>query len=77
MSSSFNSFAVSVKMNVILFAPGLLYLLLRVHGLKGTVIRVFVCAAVQVIIHASVTLHFLLVSCRAAISSHTSSLLHQ
>ena len=43
-----SSFAVSVKMNVMLFAPGLLYLLLHVHGLKGAVLRVFICAAVQV-----------------------------
>ena len=50
MPCNVHSFAVSVKMNVILFAPGLLYLLLRVHGLKGTITRLFVCAAVQVII---------------------------
>uniref|UniRef100_A0A670ZJC4 Dol-P-Man:Man(5)GlcNAc(2)-PP-Dol alpha-1,3-mannosyltransferase n=1 Tax=Pseudonaja textilis TaxID=8673 RepID=A0A670ZJC4_PSETE len=42
------SLAVSVKMNVLLFAPGLLFLLLRRFGLRGTIPKLAICAALQV-----------------------------
>lgn len=42
------SFAVGIKMNVLLFAPGLLYLLLRNLGVRKTVYALALCAAVQV-----------------------------
>jgi alpha-1,3-mannosyltransferase len=41
------SLAVSVKMNVILFAPGLLLLLLQSHSLAGTAVCLGICASVQ------------------------------
>mmetsp|Transcript_28406 Transcript_28406/g.74628 ORF Transcript_28406/g.74628 Transcript_28406/m.74628 type:complete len:428 (+) Transcript_28406:260-1543(+) len=41
------SLAVSVKMNVLLFAPGLLFLLLLTFGFVGTIPRLALCAAVQ------------------------------
>lgn len=42
------SLAVSVKMNVLLFAPGLLFLLLRRFGLVGAIPKLAICAALQV-----------------------------
>ncbi|XP_053166309.1 dol-P-Man:Man(5)GlcNAc(2)-PP-Dol alpha-1,3-mannosyltransferase isoform X3 [Hemicordylus capensis] len=42
------SLAVSVKMNILLFAPGLLYLLLRRFGLLGAIPKLTICAALQV-----------------------------
>ena len=42
------SLAVSVKMNILLFSPGLLVLLLLGHGWRGTLPRLTLCAAVQV-----------------------------
>ncbi|XP_018609311.2 dol-P-Man:Man(5)GlcNAc(2)-PP-Dol alpha-1,3-mannosyltransferase isoform X2 [Scleropages formosus] len=44
------SLAVSVKMNVLLFAPGLLFLLLWEFGLQGTLLRLSLCAAIQVLL---------------------------
>ncbi|XP_028393797.1 dol-P-Man:Man(5)GlcNAc(2)-PP-Dol alpha-1,3-mannosyltransferase-like [Dendronephthya gigantea] len=43
----FFSIAVSVKMNILLFAPGLLFLLLESHGLLGTLPKLTICAATQ------------------------------
>ncbi|ETE58663.1 Dol-P-Man:Man(5)GlcNAc(2)-PP-Dol alpha-1,3-mannosyltransferase, partial [Ophiophagus hannah] len=40
--------AVSVKMNILLFAPGLLFLLLRRFGLRGAIPKLAICAALQV-----------------------------
>ncbi|XP_035206828.1 dol-P-Man:Man(5)GlcNAc(2)-PP-Dol alpha-1,3-mannosyltransferase-like isoform X2 [Stegodyphus dumicola] len=48
--SIFFSFAVSVKMNVLLFAPGLLFVLLHSVGLLNTFCCIAVCAVVQVIV---------------------------
>ena len=42
------SLAVSVKMNIFLFSPGLLVVLLLTHGWRGTLPRLVLCAAVQV-----------------------------
>lgn len=42
------SLAVGVKMNILLFAPGLLLLLLQANGLAGAVVCLSICAGVQV-----------------------------
>ena len=42
------SLAVSVKMNILLFAPALLLAYLRCLGVWGTVKQLTLCAAVQV-----------------------------
>lgn len=42
------SLAVSVKMNVLLYAPGLLVTLLLSHGWAGTLPLLSLCATVQV-----------------------------
>uniref|UniRef100_A0A8C2R9T2 Dol-P-Man:Man(5)GlcNAc(2)-PP-Dol alpha-1,3-mannosyltransferase n=1 Tax=Capra hircus TaxID=9925 RepID=A0A8C2R9T2_CAPHI len=41
------SLAVSVKMNVLLFAPGLLFLLLKKFGLRGALPKLGICAVLQ------------------------------
>ncbi|XP_068137416.1 dol-P-Man:Man(5)GlcNAc(2)-PP-Dol alpha-1,3-mannosyltransferase [Hyperolius riggenbachi] len=46
----FYSLAVSVKMNILLLAPGLLYLLLYRFGLLHTIPKLFMCAILQVIL---------------------------
>lgn len=48
LSSLSDSLAVSVKMNVLLFAPGLLFLLLSEFGLIRTIPRLSLCAGIQV-----------------------------
>lgn len=47
-----HSMAVSVKMNVILFSPGLLVLLLLTHGWRGTLPRLTLCAIIQLALGA-------------------------
>lgn len=44
------SLAVSVKMNVLLFSPGLLFLLLSEFGLIRTIPKLSLCASIQVIL---------------------------
>ncbi|NXL94543.1 ALG3 mannosyltransferase, partial [Alectura lathami] len=44
------SLAVSVKMNVLLFAPGLLFLLLQRFGLLGCIPKLCICALLQVVL---------------------------
>ncbi|XP_078010794.1 dol-P-Man:Man(5)GlcNAc(2)-PP-Dol alpha-1,3-mannosyltransferase isoform X2 [Phascolarctos cinereus] len=44
------SLAVSVKMNVLLFAPGLLFLLLSQFGLRGALPKLGICALLQVVL---------------------------
>lgn len=44
-----NSLAVSVKMNVMLFAPGLLFILLSEFGLIKTLPKLTICAIIQVL----------------------------
>ncbi|XP_074955249.1 dol-P-Man:Man(5)GlcNAc(2)-PP-Dol alpha-1,3-mannosyltransferase isoform X1 [Phalacrocorax aristotelis] len=44
------SLAVSVKMNILLFAPGLLFLLLQRFGLMGCIPKLCICALLQVIL---------------------------
>ncbi|KAE8748285.1 hypothetical protein FOCC_FOCC004921 [Frankliniella occidentalis] len=44
------SFAVSIKMNILLFAPALLILYLTSLGKKGTVIQLSICAALQLLL---------------------------
>ena len=43
------SYAVSIKMNILLFAPGLLLLLIKRFGIWGTIPKLAICAAVQVL----------------------------
>ena len=45
---SFTSLGVGIKMNILLFAPALLLLLLTEFGFWGTIPRLAVCALVQV-----------------------------
>mmetsp|Transcript_36495 Transcript_36495/g.46843 ORF Transcript_36495/g.46843 Transcript_36495/m.46843 type:complete len:248 (+) Transcript_36495:148-891(+) len=44
------SLAVSIKMNILLFAPGLLLLLLQSQGVMGTIPCLAICAAVQILL---------------------------
>eukprot|EP01127_Copromyxa_protea_P001454 TRINITY_DN1143_c0_g5_i2.p1 TRINITY_DN1143_c0_g5~~TRINITY_DN1143_c0_g5_i2.p1 ORF type:complete len:405 (+),score=45.95 TRINITY_DN1143_c0_g5_i2:166-1215(+) len=44
------SFAVGIKMNIFLFAPGLFLLLLRRFGILGAVKKISLCAIVQVVL---------------------------
>ncbi|XP_021469661.1 dol-P-Man:Man(5)GlcNAc(2)-PP-Dol alpha-1,3-mannosyltransferase [Oncorhynchus mykiss] len=44
------SLAVSVKMNVLLFAPGLLFLLLSEFGLMRAIPKLSLCAAIQILL---------------------------
>ncbi|KAI6063067.1 Dol-P-Man:Man(5)GlcNAc(2)-PP-Dol alpha-1,3-mannosyltransferase [Aix galericulata] len=44
------SLAVSVKMNILLFAPGLLFLLLQRFGLLGCIPKLCICALLQVLL---------------------------
>uniref|UniRef100_A0A673AM36 Dol-P-Man:Man(5)GlcNAc(2)-PP-Dol alpha-1,3-mannosyltransferase n=1 Tax=Sphaeramia orbicularis TaxID=375764 RepID=A0A673AM36_9TELE len=44
------SLAVSVKMNVLLFAPGLLFLLLLEFGLMRTIPKLSLCAGIQILL---------------------------
>ncbi|KAM8838693.1 dol-P-Man:Man(5)GlcNAc(2)-PP-Dol alpha-1,3-mannosyltransferase [Synchiropus picturatus] len=44
------SLAVSVKMNVLLFAPGLLFLLLSEFGLARTIPKLSLCAGIQLVL---------------------------
>ncbi|XP_019063062.1 dol-P-Man:Man(5)GlcNAc(2)-PP-Dol alpha-1,3-mannosyltransferase isoform X2 [Fukomys damarensis] len=46
----FFSLAVSVKMNVLLFAPGLLFLLLMQFGFHGALPKLGICAVLQVVL---------------------------
>ncbi|XP_043926567.1 dol-P-Man:Man(5)GlcNAc(2)-PP-Dol alpha-1,3-mannosyltransferase isoform X2 [Protopterus annectens] len=46
----FFSLAVAVKMNILLFAPGLLFLLLWEFGLMKTIPKLTICAVVQLIL---------------------------
>lgn len=48
----FFSIAVSIKMNVLLFAPGLLVLLLKSHGVWRTIPKLIICAVTQVVLAA-------------------------
>eukprot|EP01035_Chromulina_nebulosa_P022481 gene22481-29110_t len=46
----FYSLAVSVKMNILLQAPGLLFLLLAALGIKETIICLTICASTQLLL---------------------------
>ena len=52
----FVSLAVSVKMNILLSAPGLLLLLIEACGWIGTIKNLTLCALIQVIISVTVNL---------------------
>lgn len=53
------SLAVSVKMNVLFFAPGLLFLLLTQFGFRGALPKLAICAALQVTLSCLVSLNLL------------------
>eukprot|EP00002_Diphylleia_rotans_P023171 TRINITY_DN4554_c0_g1_i3.p1 TRINITY_DN4554_c0_g1~~TRINITY_DN4554_c0_g1_i3.p1 ORF type:complete len:312 (+),score=49.82 TRINITY_DN4554_c0_g1_i3:44-979(+) len=44
------SLAVSVKMNILLYAPALLFLLLFAKGVTGAVYHILICASVQLVL---------------------------
>jgi len=44
------SFAVGIKMNIFLFAPGLFFILLRRFGVLSTCLKIGICAVVQVVL---------------------------
>ena len=46
------SLAVSIKMNIMLFSPGLLVLLLLRHGWRGTLPLISLCALIQLVLGA-------------------------
>lgn len=46
----FYSFAVSIKMNILLFSPGLLILLIARHGTLKTILYLIICATPQIIL---------------------------
>ena len=50
LGSLIYSLSVSVKMNMLLYAPGILFLYLVGTGLQETIICLFICAIVQVIL---------------------------
>lgn len=52
MSICLHSLAVSIKMNVLLFSPGLLVVLLMAHGWRGTLPLLSLCASIQLILGA-------------------------
>ena len=56
-----DSLAVSVKMNVLLFAPGLLFLLLSEFGLIKTIPKLTLCAAIQVRVSPGKQRHMLVI----------------
>ena len=44
----FYSLAVSIKMNILLFAPALLLAYIATQGIRGTIKQLSICAAIQV-----------------------------
>ncbi|CAM9578312.1 unnamed protein product [Choristocarpus tenellus] len=50
--SAVYSLAVGVKMNILLFAPGLLLLLLQANGLSGAIVCLAICGSVQLVLGA-------------------------
>lgn len=48
----FSSLAVSIKMNILLFSPGVLVMLLLFLGWQGTLVQLLVCALVQFVVGA-------------------------
>ncbi|CAM9158415.1 unnamed protein product [Ectocarpus sp. 13 AM-2016] len=51
------SMAVGVKMNILLFAPGLLLLLVQANGVGGAAVCLSICAGVQLLLGAPFLLH--------------------
>merc|ERR1711973_21013 len=52
LGSIFYSLAVSIKMNILLFAPALLLAYIATQGIKGTVKQLAICASIQAILGA-------------------------
>lgn len=57
MGCAIFSFAVSIKMNVLLFAPALFFLLLQSCGILRTAWYLFICASIQVRTYMSPSIH--------------------
>lgn len=62
------SLAVGVKMNILLFAPGLLLILLQSQGIAGAVVCLAICASVQVTCLTCPSLNMSCVEWRASVS---------
>jgi len=58
LGSVFFSLAVSVKMNILLYAPALLLAYLAVLGLPGTLVQLTICAGLQLILAAPFLINF-------------------
>lgn len=52
LGSIFYSLGVSVKMNILLYAPALFFFYLVNLGFKGTIVQLFICGLIQVILGA-------------------------
>ncbi|XP_064459238.1 lethal(2)neighbour of tid protein-like [Ornithodoros turicata] len=50
LGCAFYSLAVSVKMNILLFAPALFFVLLSTQGIKNTLIHVVTCGLIQLLL---------------------------
>ncbi|KAH9634177.1 hypothetical protein HF086_001379 [Spodoptera exigua] len=57
LGSIFYSLGVSVKMNILLYAPVLFFFYLTNLGFKGTVIQLFICGMIQVVLGLPFLLH--------------------
>jgi len=58
LGSVFFSLAVSIKMNILLYAPALLLAYLAVLGLPGTLVQLTICASLQIIIATPFLINF-------------------
>lgn len=50
LGSIFYSLGVSIKMNILLYAPALFFFYLTNLGFKGTIIQLFICGLIQVVL---------------------------
>ncbi|CAH1643367.1 unnamed protein product [Spodoptera littoralis] len=57
LGSIFYSLGVSVKMNILLYAPALFFFYLTNLGFKGTIIQLFICGMIQVVLGLPFLLH--------------------
>lgn len=58
LGSVFFSLAVSIKMNILLYAPALLLAYLAVLGLPGTLVQLTICASLQIILATPFLINF-------------------
>lgn len=57
LGSIFYSLGVSVKMNILLYAPALFFFYLTNLGFKGTIIQLFICGMIQLVLGLPFLLH--------------------